>query len=236
MEPISRSSASTWSGYGCTTCIGNSGPLPEDVAQGDHRGRPGGRGGPLRQPQLRGPRQPARQGQLPGLAAAGRRVRARRHGRHRPRAPSRSGTDHDGKPVFLKDIWPTQRRRSQTAMAEAIDAGDVQAAVRQRLRRRRERGTPSQVPEASCSSGTTTPPTSRSRRSSTDLHADARAAEADIDGARVLALLGDSRHHRPHLPGRQHREGQPGGQVPDGARRRPVGLQLATAPAAATTR
>ena len=28
----SISSASTWSGYGCTTCIGNSGPLPDEIA------------------------------------------------------------------------------------------------------------------------------------------------------------------------------------------------------------
>ena len=27
-------------GYGCTTCIGNSGPLPEPVSGGDRRGRP----------------------------------------------------------------------------------------------------------------------------------------------------------------------------------------------------
>jgi aconitate hydratase len=27
-------------GYGCTTCIGNSGPLPKEISQGDQRGRP----------------------------------------------------------------------------------------------------------------------------------------------------------------------------------------------------
>ena len=42
-------------GYGCTTCIGNSGPLPEPVAEAIQRGQPRGGGRPERQPQLRGP-------------------------------------------------------------------------------------------------------------------------------------------------------------------------------------
>jgi aconitate hydratase len=71
-------------GYGCTTCIGNSGPLPEPISKGDQAGRPGRRGGALRQPQLRGPRQPGCARQLPGFAAAGRRLRHRRHDEHRP--------------------------------------------------------------------------------------------------------------------------------------------------------
>ena len=49
-------------GYGCTTCIGNSGPLPEPVAAAITEQRPGGRRGALRQPQLRGPHQPATSG------------------------------------------------------------------------------------------------------------------------------------------------------------------------------
>ena len=71
-------------GYGCTTCIGNSGPLDEPVAKADRGQRPRRRGGPLGQPQLRGPDPSPRPGQLPRLAAARRRVRARRTGRHRP--------------------------------------------------------------------------------------------------------------------------------------------------------
>jgi aconitase A len=71
-------------GYGCTTCIGNSGPLPEPISKGDQAGRPGRRGGALGQPQLRGARQPGCARQLPRLAAAGRRLRHRRHHEHRP--------------------------------------------------------------------------------------------------------------------------------------------------------
>ena len=68
-------------GYGCTTCIGNSGPLPEPISEGDRAGRPRRRGGALRQPQLRGPRESADARELPRVAAARRRVRDRRHRR-----------------------------------------------------------------------------------------------------------------------------------------------------------
>ena len=71
-------------GYGCTTCIGNSGPLPGGDLEGGQRQRPGRLLGALGQPQLRGPDQPRHAGQLPRLAAAGGRLRARRADGHRP--------------------------------------------------------------------------------------------------------------------------------------------------------
>ena len=52
--------------------------------EGDRGERPRRRGRPLGQPQLRGPDPSPRPGQLPRLAAARRRVRPRRPGRHRP--------------------------------------------------------------------------------------------------------------------------------------------------------
>ena len=71
-------------GYGCTTCIGNSGPLDAPGRRGDRRERARGRGRALGQSQLRGPHPPAGACVVPGLAAARRRVRARRTRRHRP--------------------------------------------------------------------------------------------------------------------------------------------------------
>jgi hypothetical protein len=65
-------------GYGCTTCIGNSGPLPDEVSRDRQRAGPGGRLGAERQPQLRGAHQPRREDELPRLAAAVRRLRAGR--------------------------------------------------------------------------------------------------------------------------------------------------------------
>ena len=73
-------------GYGCTTCIGNSGPLPAAVAKAINDGKLVAVRGALGQPQLRGTDQPGREGQLPGLAAAGGRVRAGGHHGHRPHA------------------------------------------------------------------------------------------------------------------------------------------------------
>ena len=65
-------------GYGCTTCIGNSGPLPEPISQAIDEGELVVARGALRQPQLRGPHQLRGARELPRVAAAGRRLRARR--------------------------------------------------------------------------------------------------------------------------------------------------------------
>ena len=96
-------------GYGCTTCIGNSGPLPDAISKADQRERSRRRRGALRQPQFRRPRQPGRARELSRLAAAGRRLCARRLAAGRPRRTSRSARGADGKPVYLKDIWPTSK-------------------------------------------------------------------------------------------------------------------------------
>ncbi len=70
-------------GFGCTTCIGNSGPLPEPVAEAVDAKRPRRRRRPQRQPQLRGPHPSAGTRLLPRLPASRRRLRPRRHRRHR---------------------------------------------------------------------------------------------------------------------------------------------------------
>ena len=71
-------------GYGCTTCIGNSGPITDEVSAAVNEGDLAVVSGALGQPQLRGPHQPRRQDELPRLAAAGGRLRARRVDGHRP--------------------------------------------------------------------------------------------------------------------------------------------------------
>jgi len=53
-------------GYGCTTCIGNSGPLPTEISDA------------VNEHDL-GPHQPRRQDELLGVASAGDRIRAGRH-------------------------------------------------------------------------------------------------------------------------------------------------------------
>jgi aconitate hydratase A / 2-methylisocitrate dehydratase len=100
-------------GYGCTTCIGNSGPLPEPIAQAvaDHKlvaaavlsgnrnfeGRinPLTRANYLASPPL-----------VVAYALAG------TVDIDFEREPL--GKDRDGKPVFLRDLWPTQREIADT--------------------------------------------------------------------------------------------------------------------------
>jgi aconitate hydratase len=95
-------------GYGCTTCIGNSGPLQPEISARLPRQRPDRHLGPVGQPQLRGPDQPRCAGQLPRLAAARGGLCAGRRHEHRPANEPLGRTD--GKDVYLKDIWPTRPR------------------------------------------------------------------------------------------------------------------------------
>jgi hypothetical protein len=79
-----------------------------------HRGERTRRGvRALGQPQLRRPRAPRSEDELPGLAAAGGRLRAGRHGRHRPDHEP-IGHTPDGKDVFLRDIWPSNKEIGDT--------------------------------------------------------------------------------------------------------------------------
>ena len=71
-------------GYGCTTCIGNSGPLPDEISAAIEQGDLRGRLGAVRQPQLRGPHPLRGADELPRVAAAGGRLRARRPDGRRP--------------------------------------------------------------------------------------------------------------------------------------------------------
>jgi aconitate hydratase len=106
-------------GYGCTTCIGNSGPLPEPVSKA------------------------IEQGSLVAAAvlSGNRNFEGRVHAEVRANYlaspplvvayalagtvdfdPYKDplGTGSDGKPVFLKDVWPT-RKEVQTAVDSALD-------------------------------------------------------------------------------------------------------------------
>ena len=85
-------------GYGCTTCIGNSGPLPEEISAAVDEGDLAVVLGALGQPQLRGPHQPRREDELPGLAAAVRRLRAGGPDGHRPATTSRSARARTASP------------------------------------------------------------------------------------------------------------------------------------------
>ena len=110
------------------------------AARGDQRGgrreRPRRGVGAVGQPELRGPDQPGREDELPGLAAAGGRLRAGRDDGHRPGDASRSGTGADGKPVYLRDIWPCPAEVAD-GRAGRGRGGDVHPRLRRRVRGRR---------------------------------------------------------------------------------------------------
>ena len=78
-DAVSRSSsASISSATAARRASATRGPLPEPVSERDPRRQPRRRVGALRQPQLRGPRPLRGARELPRVAAAGRRLRARR--------------------------------------------------------------------------------------------------------------------------------------------------------------
>ena len=105
--PTSSSSASTPWATAAPPASATAARCPTSISQPDRRALAGHGGGPERQPELRGPGPPPGAGQLPGLADAGGGLRPGRTGGHRPRAASRSAPDKDGRPVFLRDIWPS---------------------------------------------------------------------------------------------------------------------------------
>ena len=132
---------------------------------GGQRGRPRRRLGALGQPQLRGPDQPRRQDELPGVAAAGHRLRARRlDGRRPEQRPARAGH---------------RRQRRLPARHLALAAGGPAGHRPRRLRGDvQPRTTPTSSPAPSSgrtcprrpatpSTGTRRAPTSASPRTST---------------------------------------------------------------------
>jgi aconitate hydratase A / 2-methylisocitrate dehydratase len=175
-------------GYGCTTCIGNSGPLPSDVSKSidehglvavsvlsGNRNFEGRVNVDVRANYLMSP--PL----VVAFALAG------KIGHNFDADPL--GNDKDGNPVYLRDIWPTQQE-----VAEAIEKGVTSEGFR------REYAT---VTKGDASwQGLSFPtgevyqwePDSTYIRQAPyfDGMGKTPAPVSDITGARVLAVLGDS--------------------------------------------
>jgi aconitate hydratase len=176
-------------GYGCTTCIGNSGPLPEEVVQAIGEGdlvaaavlsgnrnfegriNPHVRANYLASPPL-----------VVAYALAG--------SLDVDLATQPLGYDSDGQAVFLSDVWPSQGEIQQT-IAMALDAQMFKEQYAD-IFTGNETWNAIPVPEAAelynwdaASTYIQEPPFW------VDLTSEVPPAE-DIHGARVLALLGDS--------------------------------------------
>lgn len=175
-------------GYGCTTCIGNSGPLPEEVSK------------LISEDQL----------VVASVLSGNRNFEGRVHPEVRanylaspPLVVAYSlagtvdidltqeplGTDGSGKPVYLRDIWPTQQE-VRDAVAFAVQ-GDMFRNVYSDVFKGDEHWTSLPVPEGDryqwddSSTYVKHPPYFEGMGKAPD-------ALTEIQGARVLALLGDS--------------------------------------------
>ncbi len=175
-------------GYGCTTCIGNSGPLPDEVSKGiadgelvvasvlsgnrnfEGRVHPEVRANYLASPPL-----------VVAYALAGR--------VDLDLTTEPLGTGADGKPVFLKDVWPTQ------AEIEAVMQKTVRSESFKKIYADVYKG-PAEweglvIPEGdryqwdAKSTYVKHPPYFEGMTKTP-------SAVGDVTGARVLALLGDS--------------------------------------------
>jgi aconitate hydratase len=175
-------------GYGCTTCIGNSGPLPEEIAAtvrekglvvcsvlSGNRNFEGRIQQDVRANYLASP--PL----VVAFALAGWITT--------DITKDPIGHDSSGKPVYLDDIWPTEAEIQQT-MLRAVTA-DMFRRTYADVFKGDERWRGLQVPEGSSFAWE---PQSTYVRRPTFLEGMTMqpAALKDITGARVLALLGDS--------------------------------------------
>ncbi|HYW03046.1 MAG TPA: aconitate hydratase AcnA [Gammaproteobacteria bacterium] len=175
-------------GYGCTTCIGNSGPLPEPVSKAiqehdivatsvlsgnrnfEGRVHPEVRMNFLASPPL-----------VVTYALAG----------TMDMDPYREplGKDRDGRDVFLKDIWPSQKE-IQDVVRDNVDSGMFTSSYGQ-VFRGDERWNGLEIPEGELyawdedSTYVKNPPYFEGMTMSPE-------PIRDIEGARCLALLGDS--------------------------------------------
>ncbi len=174
-------------GYGCTTCIGNSGPLPPPVSKAVNDGmlvvsavlsgnrnfegrvNPDVKANYLASPPL-----------VVAYALAGT--------TDIDLTSEPLGTDGSGKPVMLSDIWPTQK---EIAAAEAAITGEMFSRTYGNVFDGNPRWNATAVPEgdlfafAEASTYIQDPPFFQ------DLTLEPKPL-ADIVGARILAILGDS--------------------------------------------
>ncbi len=175
-------------GYGCTTCIGNSGPLPEHIAEAvtsadlvvasvlsGNRNFEGRINPHVRMNFLASPPLVVAYA-LAGTVAV-------------DLTKEPLAVDRNGHPVYLREVWPTDEE-----IRDAVSRFVKPEQFREQYARR-WRGTPtgarsrSSVPRPS--TGTRRAPTSASRPSSRSWRSEP-APLTDIQGARVLAVLGDS--------------------------------------------
>ena len=146
------------------------------------------------------------------------------------------GTGTDGKPVFLKDIWPTPAGGRRRPIAQSVAAGDVQEELRRRLRRATSTGKRSTCPTGDLYAWDADSTYVKHPPYFDGMPAGAGAASPTSRARASSRVLGDSITTDHISPAGLDQDGQPGRAVPHRARRRSRGLQLLRRRAAATTR
>ena len=211
-------------GYGCTTCIGNSGPLPQEISKvvgeedlavvsvlSGNRNFEGRINPDVKMNYLASP--PL----CVAYALAGT--------MDIDIVADPLGRDEQGRDVYLRDIWPTEAEIAQT-IERAVQLGHVPARATREVFEGDEHWNGLERPRRASASRWD----ERSTYARLPPYFEGMPAEPapleDLRGARVLAVLGDSRHHRPHLPGGRDQARRAGGALPAGAGRRAAGLQL----------
>ena len=144
-------------GYGCTTCIGNSGPLPDEIAAALQKSDVVACAVLSRQPQLRGPHPPASEDELPRVAAARRRVRDRRQ--HEARSLQGAARHRQGRQARLPARRLAVDEGDPRPHREARDLDACSSRATRACSRATRTGRPSRRRRARTSRGPTTRPT-----------------------------------------------------------------------------
>ena len=208
-------------GYGCTTCIGNSGPLPPEISEAvnehdlvvcsvlsGNRNFEGRINQDVRNNYLASP---------PLCVAYALTGRMDVDILNDP-----LGEGSDGEPVYLRDVWPSGEEMKET-VASAVRS-DMFTKSYDDVFTGDERWSALEIPEGD-------------RYDVARLHLRPQPAVLRRHGARAGGSRADprsasprrarrQRHHRPHLTGRRDQEGQPGRALADGPRGRAARLQL----------
>ena len=199
-RPTSTRSASTSSATAAPPASATPGRCPTRSSEGDQRQRP----------RRRRRCSPATAtSRAASTRTCGRTTSPRRRWSSPMRSPARCtidltneplGTGSDGKPVYLKDIWPTQRRRSPTLDRRARSRASCSRRATPTSSRATRTGRRSTVDRRHhLRVGRRARPTSQNPPYFDGHDAGAGAGRPTSSGARVLGLLRRLDHHRPHL-------------------------------------
>ena len=209
-------------GYGCTTCIGNSGPLPEEISVAVEKGDlvvcsvlSGNRNFEARiHPEVK-----ANYLASPPLVVAY--ALAGRMDIDLLEEPL--GEDEAGNEVYLRDIWPTSKEITDT-IASSVH-GDMFRSTYADVFTGDEQWRSLPVPEGERFAWEPDSTYVRQPPYFEDMSLEIGTVE-DIAGARCLVHARRLRHDRPHLTRRRDQARVARGRVPARARRRAQGLQL----------